>query len=63
MSEKEERKFSTTSVYSDDLPRIHALRKDRPNRRKYEPYKEEAANVISRALDALEALERESSVI
>ena len=55
------RKFSTASVYWDDLARIHALRRPRPNRRRYEPHKEDAAEVISRALDALEALEGANS--
>lgn len=55
--------FSTTSILRSDLPRIHALRRDRENRQKHQSYKEDSAYVISRALDALEALEREQASV
>jgi hypothetical protein len=52
---EKKKELSTTSVYKDDLSRIQNLRRG-VSRRKglHKPYRENSANVISRALDALE---------
>lgn len=58
MEEEEYRRMSTTTIYHDDLPRLNELKRKKTNRRKWEPSTENNADVIGRALDALEALEK-----
>lgn len=48
------RRMTTTNIYADDLVRLNRLKQDKPNRRKHEPRIENAADVVSKALDALE---------
>ena len=48
------RKMSTVSVYSDTLPRLNMLRKPKKSRIKYESHMELLADVVERAVEALE---------
>jgi len=52
------RRMSSTTIYTDDIVRLHKLRRKRPNKRRYDPLMENNADVVGRALDALEALEK-----
>jgi len=60
MSQEGRREISSTAVFADDLQRIRKHKRIRPNRLPYQPRIEHNADVISRALDALDEKERHS---
>lgn len=60
MEEEEYRRMSSTTIYADDIPRLHELKRKKTNRRKWEPSIENNADVVGRAIDALEEKERNS---
>lgn len=60
MSQEERRKITTIAIYPEDLKILNRLKRDKPNRKKYERRLELMPDLVSRAVAALVEKERNS---